>query len=495
MINTKNTRNVILKWHVVVQLSALSLFPVCATAQVKQSSPIYTGSEIPGDPENGTKDLKNLFKYLKVFQIANGIYPSRSKPITVDIIRNPKTYGFETSKEAVESLVNMDDKFNDNPFVRSNPRSGLPAVFYKRPNGQDIGEIKKKGEVDAVAFSDTYVHYNGGDVSKNIHRPNPIGFYLVLYEDGAIERVPYDKQYYVYGSGGSPAGLTGLTYTAAFPHQAGVPYNTLSYEEYWDVIFGRKAFPFPPLGYRTLKGNPLPVPDNGEAEGVLNLLRQWQPNIERSQVWGALDKFGANNPSLSDLTSVTDKLGVSTQLQKLSLKELQQKGVPALMLLPDDGRIVAMLAVDSDFAVIIDRGRTFIIELAKLQERLGNQQFEALVPTKALTQNAAIVADNAVREVKLPSLDAEVPQQFTLRNTGATPITLQLEYPLLGVTESKLSKDVIAPGETATLDLKVKWRSILKAPYQNVLVSIQTNDPIVPRLQLAVLLTPPKAAQ
>ena len=96
-----------------------------------------------------------------------------------------------------------------------------------------------------------------------------------------------------------------------------------------------------------------------------------------------------------------------------------------------------------------------------------------------------------MREVKLPSLDAEVPQQFTLRNTGTTPITLQLEYPLLGITESKLSKDVIASGETATLDLKVKWRSILKAPYQNVLVSIQTNDPIVPRLQLAMLLTPP----
>ena len=128
------------------------------------------------------------------------------------------------------------------------------------------------------------------------------------------------------------------------------------------------------------------------------------------------------------------------------------------------------------------------VERNVLEKRYGG---EALVPTKALTQNAAIVADDAVREVKLPSLNAEVPQQFVLRNTGTTPITLQLEYPLLGVTESKLSKDVIAPGETATLDLKVKWRSILKAPYQNVLVSLQTNDPIVPRLQLAILLTPP----
>ena len=153
-----------------------------------------------------------------------------------------------------------------------------------------------------------------------------------------------------------------------------------------------------------------------------------------------------------------------------------------------------MLAVNSKFAIILDRGRTFITEIAKLQERLGSPQFEALVPTKALTQNAAIVADDAVREVKLPSLDAEVPQQFVLRNMGTTPITLQLEYPLLGITESKLSKDIIAPGETATLDIKVKWRSILEAPYQNVLVSIQTNDPIVPRLQLAILLTPPATA-
>ena len=178
-------------------------------------------------------------------------------------------------------------------------------------------------------------------------------------------------------------------------------------------------------------------------------------------------------------------------MQKQILAQLQKSGTPALIFLKDDGRIVTLTALDDDRAVVIDRGLTRNVERNVLEKRYSG---EALIPTKALTQNAAIVADDAVREVKLPSLDAEVPQQFVLRNTSTTPITLQLEYPLLGVTESKLSKGIIAPGETATLDLKVKWRSILKAPYQNVLVSIQTNDPIVPRLQLAILLTPPDGA-
>jgi hypothetical protein len=56
------------------------------------------------------------------------------------------------------------------------------------------------------------------------------------------------------------------------------------------------------------------------------------------------------------------------------------------------------------------------------------------------------------------------------------------------VTEAKLSKDTLGPGENATLDLRVRWRTILKGKQQNVLVSLQTNDPVAPRLQLAFLL-------
>ena len=212
--------------------------------------------------------------------------------------------------------------------------------------------------------------------------------------------------------------------------------------------------------------------------------------IDREQLWQVFppDKSEFN---LLEVQNGASKLELQTQVEHRTLSQLQASGSPALLFLQDDGRIVTLTAIDDDRAVVIDRGHTRNVERSVLEKRYSG---EALVPTKAVTQNAAIVTDDAVREVKLPSLEAEVPQQFVLRNTGTQPITLQLEYPLLGVTESKLSRDVIPPGEAATLDLKVKWRSILKAPYQNVLVSVATNDPIVPRLQLALLLTPPANA-
>ena len=235
------------------------------------------------------------------------------------------------------------------------------------------------------------------------------------------------------------------------------------------------------------------IEDNGGPEGLVQLSRRLnQPSIygiDRNEIWNILDPAQAQF-TLADVQLGATKLGLDTQVAKQTLDQLQKSGTPALLFLQADGRIVTLTAIDDDRTVIVDRGLTRNVERSVLEKRYSG---EALVPTKALTQNAAIVADDAVREAKLASLDAEVPQQFVLRNTGTTPITLQLEYPLLGVTESKLSRDTIPPGETATLDLKVKWRSVLKAPYQNVLVSLQTNDPIVPRLQLAVLLTPPAA--
>ncbi len=236
------------------------------------------------------------------------------------------------------------------------------------------------------------------------------------------------------------------------------------------------------------------VDDNGGPESLVQLSRRvTYPTIygiDREQLWKQFDPAQPEF-TLSDIQAGATKLGLDTRVQKLTLAQLQASGMAAALFLKDDGRIVTLTALDANRAVVIDRGLTRNVERSVLEGRYSG---EALVPTKAVAQSAGIVAEDAVRSIQLPSLDAEVPQLFTLRNTGKTPLTLQLEYPLLGVTDSKLSKDTLAPGETATLDLKVKWRSILKAPTQNVLVSLQTNDPIVPRLQLAILLNPPKVA-
>lgn len=175
-----------------------------AEAQGKSlNQTVYTGSEIPGNPENGEKSLHALHKYLKLFQLNFGKYPSEDDPIVFNLIKHYEVYGFENARKVIDSLSNVDNEYNDALDVRINPKNmGIPSVFYRRPNGQNIGDIKANGEKDVIAFSDTYVHSNGGEPVKGRPLSNPVGFYLVLFEDETIEKVPYDKQYYVYNGGG-----------------------------------------------------------------------------------------------------------------------------------------------------------------------------------------------------------------------------------------------------------------------------------------------------
>jgi hypothetical protein len=345
-----------------------------------------------------------------------------------------------------------------------------------------VGSVKKPNTRDVLSY--TSIYFSGKkDVDDGVD--GPWGYYVVLWDDGRVDKIPYDLVTY---------SLEQLGLSVSFPRSAGIPNNSLTYAEQLTAQGKFGLFPF--IGKPSVTGGNNVVVDNGGPESLIQLSRQVNhPNIygiEREQLWRTFDPAQPEF-TLKQMQTGAAKLGFSVQVHRLNLNALEQKKHPALLFLPDDGRIVTLTALDSDGAVIVDRGRTFIIERTKLQERLGSGQVEVLFPQVAVDQPSSVRVDDAVRSIRLPSLDAEVPQQFTIRNTGTQPITLQLEYPLLGVTESKLSKDVLAPGETATLDLKVKWRSILKAPTQNVLVSLQTSDPIVPRLQLAILLVPPQA--
>ena len=431
-----------------------------------------TKNEIFGDSSNGVEDLKTIYKYIVFYRSNhNGQYPSDTSDVISEISNLPGVKDTETFKVALSAVLNPDSQYADDPEWRANPDSYSPyLITNRRPDGLFVGSPKLVGTKDVLAYTTLYVHetFTKTDI---VH----LGFYLVLWEDGSVEKVSCDQILYA----STPAQKD--AFFIVFPGQAGISPNSVTYEEYWTVL---SDSPLPSLEKSSISE------DNRGPEGLIQLSRRLSPidvdSISREKLWQNFDT-SQSQFTLSDVQSGATKLGLSTQVEKQTLAQLQKSGTPALLFLQDDGRIVTLTAIDDDRAVVIDRGLTQNVERNVLEKRYSG---EALVPAKALTQNAAIVADDAVRELKLPSLEAEVPQQFVLRNTGTTPITFQLEYPLLGVTESKLSRDVIPPGETATLDLKVKWRSILKAPYQNVLVSIQTNDPIVPRLQLAILLTP-----
>ena len=430
-----------------------------------------------GDPKNAVTDLERIYKIIQSYKLENGgNSPDKLPSLMNALAAHPKRYGFDSFEEAMTFLTNPDYRLtNKDISVEEQEMTVVYKFNFRRLDGYNLQSIRLRNTRDLIAWTDIYVYRNMNYYNPQKSLPNTVGFYVVLWDDGSIEEIPYDEALYYLDDQGY--------YLNYFRGQSDEKFSSLTYEE---MLRG-----FPLLGKPTPSNSRIPVADNGGPESLVGLSRfQLFPDmygIDRQQLWKVFD-FTRSEFTLSEIRTGATKLGLSTQVETQTLAQLQKSGTPALLFLQDDGRIVTLAALDDDRAIVIDRGLTQNVERSVLEKRYSG---EALVPTKALTQNAAIVADDAVREVKLPSLDAEVPQQFVLRNTGTTPITLQLEYPLLGVTESKLSKDIIAPGETATLDLKVKWRSILRAPYQNVLVSLQTNDPIVPRLQLAILLTPP----
>lgn len=410
-------------------------------------------------PPKAERDLTFLFKALLQYQLQSDKFPS-------GLIDLRDTLGAKNGF-SLEDWQNLKPSSEENidAVYTSKPVLVRYVLYTQRPDGTSPQSVTQKGLTDVYFSTSIYSSKPNGEMGNEV----------IVRSNGNVESIPEDEVFYC------PESKHGL----AFPMQAGIPpLLTLRFgEDQKNSVFFTKSW----------KGGQF-IQDNGGPESLLQLSRRLSYpgayGVAREALWNTFNPFQSEF-TIAETQLGAKKLGLNTQFERQTLAQLQKTGTPALLFLQDDGRIVTLTAIDDDRAVVIDRGLTQNIERSVLEKRYSG---EALIPTKALTQNTAIVADDAVREVKLPSLDTEVPQQFTLRNTGATPITLQLEYPLLGVTESKLSRDVIAPGETATLDIKVKWRSILKAPYQNVLVSIATNDPIVPRLQLAVLLTPPTAA-
>ena len=313
----------------------------------------------------------------------------------------------------------------------------------------------------------------------------PSGSYSVMWDNFSTSLVPYDMVYLAW-LGDFVNGQNKMK-TCFAGEYALLPYG-MSYEEQ----FTRHNQPFAPTYKRTFKEGV----QNGGPESLVQLSRRENfPNIyglEREKLYQVFDPK-RSNWTLEELRAGATKLGFETQIKDISLDELQKSGAPALLQFKGEevgDLVVTLLALDEDRAVVVVRGLTKNVSRDLLEKHYSGQ---ALLPVKAIGQMASIVADDPARELRLDALDNPQPQRFVLRNTGNKPVSLRLEYPLLGIAQDpKLSKSVLGPGESATLDLQVKWRSVLDAPTQNVYVTLATSDPVVPRLQLAVLLMPPQ---
>ena len=446
-----------------------------------------TYGRMPGDPLNGVRDLSKIYKCIAVYRARhNGLFPPQISDLYADTVPNYKMYGYESLQDAQNELLNPDTRYADSPSFRKSPEIVFPYfVTDRRPNRESFTSSKLMHTRDAVAWTDIYQYQNRylSDAGRTVI--NPIGYWIVLWDNGSIEKIPYDDIVYM-------AVKNGFYWT--FPDQAGVPNDSATYAEYWTQV---NKGQWPPLGKPTPADKDEPVPDNGGPESLVAFSRLLsfpsRYGIEREELWKNFDP-AQSEFTLADVQAGAAKLKLPLELKVLSLDELQKLQAPAVFLTSDDKRVVVLSQLDDKQAIVIDRGLTRIVPRDLLALRYGGQ---ALIAPGALAPQAnapQVLADDPVRLLWLTSPEQVVTQTVKITNRGGTPLTLQIERPIPGCEKAELSLDILAPGASATLSLSLRWRSVLKSPTQNVLVFVKTNAPERPRLPLGFKLLLPQPA-
>jgi peroxiredoxin Q/BCP len=439
-----------------------------------QGQGLYTGDRVPGNVTNGVKILKKVYGLLQIYrQRHEGKYPDSPIGALNDVYANPTAYELKDLAGAAALLVNPDNIYDDDSSTRRrSPRAHTTIITDRRPDGTFTGSSRPVATRDLLAYTKTYFHPNNPHYGEKRRQLNPVGFYLVLWDDGSIERIPYDEAIFV---------LTGLGESAmmqrAFPGQAGVPFNSVTYAEY-EMKNGRRKLP--PIGFPVPDLESEVIPDNGGYESLLWLSRLLNAPLEREQIWDALGRT-EKEFTLNSVQAGAQKLGLNLIGQKLTLAELKKRNAPALLYLQDDARLITLSTLDDKYALIVDRGLTRMVDRSTLAKHYSG---EALLFGEVSTQ-AALRVEDPLREIEVQDPSAEITQSITLSNRGQQDLTLQIEYPIPGVTSTELQSATLAPGARTQLHLKLKWRSVLPGREQTDLITIKTNDPIAPRVQLA----------
>lgn len=229
----------------VLALGAFLFFQVKAqmspTQPVSDEMPEWdTGGKVPGDPSRAVQDLKDIYRSINVFRAKQGHYPESLVALMSAAMQSPVEYGFRT-KEAVKGIfTNPDAKYADSEGVRQNPTKFLMyQIESTRQNGERVGSPKQANTKDVLAWTDLYVHENAKQRGEE-RTTNPVGFYMVLWDDGTVEKVSYDQALWVPKKDDE--------WKTAFPGQAGLPSGTLTYDQFYVNVMGFQKAPHGKVG-------------------------------------------------------------------------------------------------------------------------------------------------------------------------------------------------------------------------------------------------------
>ncbi len=189
-----------------------------------------TGGKVPGNPAKAIADMKKFHQAINFYRSRHGgEYPSKAGDIVVDMITHNRDY-----KVLPSDFSNPDSKYSDSPAARNSPQAYFPFIVPgKRPDGSPIGGPKPPGTRDVLAYCDLYYHRNIRVFKGDRTTSNPVGFYIVLWDDGQVEKVPYDRLMFVPKGGGE--------HGYAFQGQAGVPTNARTYKDFYANVVGKPA--------------------------------------------------------------------------------------------------------------------------------------------------------------------------------------------------------------------------------------------------------------
>ena len=175
------------------------------------------GEKTPGNPEATIAQAKKAYRAILHYRKRhNGDFPDTTQ-LRADMMDPAAGYSI-----SVKDLESPDCKYSDIAGQRMTSPCWHLIVEDKRPDGTSLREPKERGKRDVLARSDLYYHRNVQHGNKTMSF-SPTGFFIVLWDDGEVEKVPYHR--------GVWAPLGGGRSRLAIDTQAGLPPGTRTYDE------------------------------------------------------------------------------------------------------------------------------------------------------------------------------------------------------------------------------------------------------------------------
>ena len=429
-----------------------------------------TRGRVPGDPAKAIDQLKRLGEMIRVHRDSHaGELPGGMGALLQSVVEDPKSYGFATALDVNPALLSEDCRFQ--PAL---PETCIPfLVFNRRRDGTPVGSPKPNGTRDLWAYTDLYRHVNTRFFAKG-STVNPVGFYLVLWDNGEVERVPYDDILYV------PRRPDGTDWAVAFRGASGVPSDCITFDEFQTKV-ARMAAPF--RGKPVPQGETVALPDNGGPEALVSLSRLLGAPIEREKLWELLDP-AKEVFSLKDIRETATQFRLSLREERIGLDELERRGRPAILRLGNPDRLIVLATLGTNRALIYDKGWLQFVPRSMVAERYVGQ---TLLPTPAEAA-ASLRVERPLREVELKSFQDTASETFTITNVGSKPLQLWTESPACGCTSVELSPADLPPNATSVLRATIRPRGAGTPRWATQLttITIHTNDPAAPRMMVGV---------